>query len=134
MDEQSQQHYYYGTGRRKTAIARVRLYSGTGTITVNNKPFESTYGTERLKLTVLQPLSVTDNLDKFDIVANVGGGGISGQTEAIRHGISRALLKTDENLKPLLRSHGFLTRDSRIKERQKYGFRRARKRRQYRKR
>lgn len=132
MDEQS--HYHYGTGRRKQAIARVRLYSGNGAITVNGKPFESTYGTDRLKLRALQPLVVTDNLNKFDIVARVGGGGIAGQTDAIRHGISRALLKADENLKPILRSHGFLTRDSRIKERQKYGFVRARKRKQYRKR
>ena len=132
MDEQA--HYYYGTGRRKTAIARVRLYSGGGTITVNSKPFESTYGTASLKRTVLRPLVVTDTLDKFDIVAKVDGGGLSGQVGAIRHGISRALLKADDDLKSSLRSHGFLTRDSRIKERQKYGFKRARKRKQYRKR
>ena len=132
MEEQA--HYYYGTGRRKTAIARVRLYPGDGAITVNNKPFEKTYGTERLRLTVLQPLQVTDKLGKFDIVARVGGGGISGQVDALRYGISRALLKVDEDMKPLLRSHGFLTKDSRIKERQKPGLKRARKRRQYRKR
>ena len=131
---EDQPHYYYGTGRRKTAVARVRLYPGKGNITVNDKPFEKTYGTERLKLTVLQPLNITDNLGKFDIVAKVGGGGISGQIDAIRFGLSRALLKSDENLKSLLRSYGFLTSDSRIKERQKYGFKRARKRRQYRKR
>ena len=132
MDEQS--HYYYGTGRRKAATARVRLYPGEGTITVNDKPFGSAYGTERLRHTVLQPLLATDTLGKFDVVAKVSGGGISGQVDAIRHGISRALLKVDENLRPLLRSHGFLTRDPRIKERQKYGFKRARKRKQYRKR
>lgn len=132
MDTQA--HYYYGTGRRKAAIARVRLYPGDGAITVNGKPFESTYGMERFKLIVLQPFSATDNLGKFDVVAKVCGGGISGQADAIRHGISRALLKADENLKPILRGHGLLTRDSRIKERQKYGFVRARKRKQYRKR
>ncbi|MFA4836598.1 MAG: 30S ribosomal protein S9 [Dehalococcoidia bacterium] len=132
MNQQSQ--YYYGTGRRKCAIARVRLYPGEGAITVNNKPFESTYGTESLKRTALQPLVVTNTLGKFDIVVNVVGGGISGQVGAIRHGISRALLVVDENTKPVLRSNGFLTRDSRIKERQKYGFKRARKRKQYRKR
>ena len=127
--------YYYGTGRRKTAIARVRLYPGDGTIiTVNDKPFEAISGMERLRGTVLQPLQVTDNLGKFNIVAKVGGGGISAQSGAIRHGVSRALLKVDENLRSLLRSHGFLTRDSRIKERQKPGLRRARKMRQYRKR
>ena len=87
-----------------------------------------------MKRTVLYPLVVTDSANKFDVVANVGGGGLSGQVDAIRHGISRALLLVDDNLKPLLRSHGLLTRDSRIKERQKYGFRRARKRKQYRKR
>lgn len=132
MNEQA--HYYYGTGRRKSAVARVRLYPGSGSITVNNKPFESTYGTENMKRTVLYPLVVTDSANKFDVVVNVGGGGLSGQVDAIRHGISRALLLVDDNLKPLLRSHGLLTRDSRIKERQKYGFRRARKRKQYRKR
>ncbi|MBT9163968.1 MAG: 30S ribosomal protein S9 [Chloroflexi bacterium] len=131
MDEQS---YFYGTGRRKCAIARVRLYPGSGIITVNDKPFESTYGTQSLRDTVLQPLVVTDTLGKFDVLAKVIGGGTSGQVGAIRHGISRALLEVDENLRYSLRSQGFLTRDSRIKERQKYGFRRARKQKQYRKR
>ena len=126
--------YHYGTGRRKTAIARVRLYPGSGNFTINSKPFESTYGTESLKRIVLQPFQATDTVDKFDVVAKVHGGGISGQVGAIKHGISRALLAADENLKPILRKNGFLTRDSRIKERQKYGFRRARKRKQYRKR
>ena len=132
MEEQAR--YFYGTGRRKSAIARVRLYPGEGSITVNSKPFERTYGKENLKRTVLQPLVATENLGKYDIVAKVDGGGISGQVGAIRHGISRALLVADENTKPILRSHGLLTRDSRTKERQKYGFRRARKRKQYRKR
>ncbi|MCL0095111.1 30S ribosomal protein S9 [Dehalococcoidia bacterium] len=131
MDKQP---YFYGTGRRKCAVARVRLYPGTGIITVNDKPFESTYRTQSLRDTVLQPLVVTDTLGKFDVLAKVSGGGISGQVGAIRHGISRALLKLDENLRPSLRSQGLLTRDSRIKERQKPGFRRARKRKQYRKR
>ncbi|MDD5092981.1 MAG: 30S ribosomal protein S9 [Dehalococcoidia bacterium] len=129
-----QLRYYYGTGRRKEAVARVRLYPGNGAIKVNDKPFESTYGTESLKRTALQPLVVTNTLGKFDIVVKVEGGGISGQVGAIRHGISRALLAADENSKPVLRGNGFLTRDSRTKERQKYGFKRARKRKQYRKR
>ncbi len=133
MEEKAQQ-YYRGTGRRKTAVAQVRLYPGSGKITVNAKPFEKTYGTESLRRIALQPLEVTGSLDKFDVVAKVRGGGISGQVGAIRHGISRALLAADENLKTVLRSHGFLTRDSRIKERQKYGLRRARKGKQYRKR
>ncbi|MFO8101676.1 MAG: 30S ribosomal protein S9 [Dehalococcoidia bacterium] len=128
------QAYHYGTGRRKTAIARVRLYPGNGAFTINSKPFEKTYGTESLKRIVLQPFKVTDTVDKFDVVAKVHGGGTSGQVGAIKHGISRALLSADESLKPILRKNGFLTRDSRIKERQKYGFRRARKRKQYRKR
>ncbi len=132
MEEQA--HYYYGTGRRKSAIARVRLYQGDGKITVNSKPFEKTYGTESLRRITLQPFEVTDTVGKFDVVARVDGGGISGQVGAIRHGISRALLVSDENLRSALRGHGFLTRDSRIKERQKPGLRRARKRKQYRKR
>jgi len=129
-----EQGYYYGTGRRKTAIARVRLYPGNGNFTINSKPFEKTYGTDSLKRIVLQPFQATDTVDKFDVVVKAHGGGIAGQIGAIRHGISRALLVADESLRPTLRSHGFLTRDSRIKERQKYGFRRARKRKQYRKR
>lgn len=132
MEEQAL--YYYGTGRRKAAIARVRLYPGNGQVTVNSKPFEKTYGTESLRRIAMQPFEVTDTVGKFDVVARVDGGGIAGQVGAIRHGISRALLVADENLKGALRSHGFLTRDSRIKERQKYGLKRARKRKQYRKR
>ena len=128
------QSYHYGTGRRKSAITRVRLYPRNGSFTVNSKPFERTYATENFKRIVLQPFQATDTVDKFDVVAKVHGGGISGQVDAIKHGISRALLVWDETLRPTLRGHGFLTRDSRIKERQKYGFRRARKRKQYRKR
>ncbi len=132
MEEQGK--YYYGTGRRKCAIARVRLYPGDGKISVNAKPFEKTYGTESLRRIAIQPFEVTETTGKYDVVARVDGGGIAGQVGAIRHGISRALLVADENFKGALRSHGFLTRDSRIKERQKYGFKRARKRKQYRKR
>lgn len=132
MQEKAQ--YYYGTGRRKTAVAQVRLYPGSGKVTVNAKPFEKTYGTESLRRIALQPLEVTSSLDKFDVVVKVHGGGISGQVGAIRHGISRALLAADVNLRAVLKSQGFLTRDSRIKERQKYGLRRARKAKQYRKR
>jgi len=129
-----QEQYYYGTGKRKTAIARVRLYPGDGTIIVNDKPYEEIFTTPGLKHTVLEPLQLTDAQDKFRVVVKVEGGGVSGQAGAIRHGISRALLKVDEAFRPLLRSHGLLTRDARIKERKKYGLKRARKRRQYRKR
>ena len=130
-----QEQYYYGTGKRKTAVARVRLYPGeNGVFIVNDKPFEEIFTTPGLKRTVLQPLELTETLGKFRVVVKVEGGGISGWADAIRHGISRALLKFDEALKPLLRSHGFLTRDARIKERKKPGLKRARKARQYRKR
>ncbi len=131
MDGQS---YFYGTGRRKCAVARVRLYPGTGSITVNDKSFKSTYGAESFSDMVLRPLVATGTLGRFDVLAKVSGGGISGQVGAIIHGISRALLKADENLKAPLRGGGFLTRDSRVKERRKYGLRGARKRKQYRKR
>ncbi len=134
MNEEGQP-YYYGTGKRKTAIARVRLYPGEdGTVIVNDKPFEELFTTIRLKETIRKPLVVTDNWGKFRVVVKVSGGGISGQADAIKHGISRALLKVNENLRSTLRSHGLLTRDARIKERKKYGLRRARKRKQYRKR
>lgn len=129
-----EEEYFYGTGRRKTAVARVRLYPNGGEISVNNKSLDEVFPTERLKATVLQPLELTGNLGKFRIMVKVEGGGITGQAEAIRHGVSRALALTDPGLKPLLRSQGLLTRDPRIKERQKYGFRRARKQKQYRKR
>jgi len=126
--------YFYGTGRRKCAIARVRLYPGTGTITVNDKAFEATYGAESFRETALHPFAVTETLGRFDVLVKVSGGGISGQVGAIRHGISRALLEVDETFRPVLRHQGLLTRDSRIKERQKPGLRGARKRKQYRKR
>jgi small subunit ribosomal protein S9 len=130
----SEQAYFRGTGKRKTAVAQVKLMSGNGAIIVNGKPYEEVYGLPRLQATILQPLRVTDTQDKFNAVVKVGGGGYSAQAGAIRHGISRALVVMDESLKPQLRSHGLLTRDSRIKERKKYGLRGARKARQYRKR
>lgn len=133
MTEQ-EEFYYYGTGKRKTAVARVRLYPGDGALIVNDKPFEEIFTTVGLKRLILEPLQLTDTLGKFRVVVKVAGGGVSGQAGAIRHGISRALLKVDEAFKPLLRSQGLLTRDARIKERKKYGLMRARKRRQYRKR
>jgi len=130
-----QEQYYYGTGKRKTAVARVRLYPGGGSIfTVNDKPVDQVFTTTALKRTVLSSLEFTETLGKFKVVVKVAGGGISGWADAVRHGISRALLKADEAFKPLLRSHGLLTRDARIKERKKYGLKRARKARQYRKR
>lgn len=129
-----QEEYFYGTGRRKESVARVRLMPGTGAIIVNGKPWEEIFGRERLKSTILQPLQVTDSLGRFNAVIKVEGGGISGWADAIRHGLSRALVKADENLKPLLRKYGLLTRDPRVKERKKYGLRRARKAKQYRKR
>jgi small subunit ribosomal protein S9 len=133
-DLTEQEQYYYGTGKRKTAIARVRLYPGDGALIVNDKPFEEIVTTVGLKQLILEPLQLTDTLSKFRVVVKVEGGGVSGQAGAIRHGISRALLKVNEAFRPLLRSQGLLTRDSRIKERKKYGLQRARKRRQYRKR
>jgi small subunit ribosomal protein S9 len=129
-----QEQYYYGTGKRKTAIAKVRLYPGDGTIIVNDKPFDEIFTIFELKEDILKPLRVTDTLGRFRVVVKVEGGGVSGQADALKHGISRALLQADESLKPILRSHGLLTRDPRIKERKKYGLKRARKRRQYRKR
>ena len=126
--------YFYGTGRRKKSVARVRLYPGTGSITINGRDVDDYFGLETLKLIMNQPLDVTNNMGKFDVVANVVGGGISGQAGAIRHGISRALVKADENTKPEIKSAGFLTRDARVKERKKYGLKKARKAPQFRKR
>ena len=130
----SEQAYFRGTGRRKTAVAQVRLMTGNGAIIVNGKPFEDIYTIPRLQHAILMPLVVTETQNKFNAVVKVEGGGVSSQAGAIRHGISRALVVMDESLKPLLRSHGLLTRDARVKERKKYGLRRARKARQYRKR
>ena len=119
--------YFYGTGRRKKSVARVRLYPGTGAVTINGRDVDDYFGLETLKLIVNQPFGVTETVGKFDIVANVRGGGISGQAGAIRHGVARALLTADENYKPLLKKAGLLTRDPRMKERKKYGLKGARR-------
>ena len=119
--------YFYGTGRRKKSVARVRLYPGTGAVTINGRDVNDYFGLETLKYIVNQPFGVTDTVGKFDIVANVQGGGFSGQAGAIRHGVARALLSADENYKPLLKKAGFLTRDPRMKERKKYGLKAARR-------
>ena len=125
---------YLGTGRRKTAIARVRLATGTGKITVNGRAFENYFPLETLRGVVSHPLTVTGTAEKLDVRVNVSGGGPNGQAGAVRHGISRALLKFDANLRPSLKAEGFLTRDSRMRERKKYGQPGARKRYQFSKR
>jgi small subunit ribosomal protein S9 len=125
---------FLGTGRRKTSVARVRLASGSGKITVNGRVFENYFPTETLRMVVNQPLAVTSTAGKYDIRVNVQGGGPSGQAGAVRHGIARALIRCDANLRPALKSEGLLTRDSREKERKKYGQPGARKRFQYSKR
>ena len=119
--------YFYGTGRRKKSVARVRLYPGTGVVTINGRDIDDYFGLDTLKFIVNQPFGVTETVGKFDIVANVNGGGFSGQAGAIRHGVARALLSADENYKPLLKKAGFLTRDPRMKERKKYGLKGARR-------
>ena len=120
--------FYYGTGRRKSSVARVRLYKGTGKVTINERDIDDYFGLETLKLIVRQPLVLTGTEGQFDVVCRVSGGGVTGQAGAIRHGISRALLKFDnENLRPKLKRAGFLTRDPRMKERKKYGLKAARR-------
>lgn len=119
--------YFYGTGRRKSSVARVRVYNGTGKITINDRDIDDYFGLETLKLIVRQPLNLTGNLDKFDIVCRVAGGGVTGQAGAIRHGISRALLQYDAELRAELKKAGLLTRDPRMKERKKYGLKGARR-------
>ena len=119
--------YFYGTGRRKKSVARVRLYPGSGEITINGRSIDDYFGLETLKLIVNQPFGVTGTTGKFDIVANVKGGGISGQAGAIRHGVARALLNADPEYRPALKAAGFLTRDPRMKERKKYGLKAARR-------
>lgn len=125
---------YMGTGRRKKSVARVRLVPGEGRVIINKREIETYFGLETLRLIVNQPLVLTSTKEKFDVLVNVHGGGLTGQAGAIRHGISRALLKADENLRSELKKAGFLTRDSRMKERKKYGLKKARKSSQFSKR
>jgi small subunit ribosomal protein S9 len=125
---------FLGTGRRKTSVARVRLCAGTGKITVNGRAFDNYFPVDFLRMQALQPLTVANMADKFDVRVNVSGGGPNGQAGAVRHGIARALLTVDANLRPALKAEGLLTRDSRMKERKKYGQPGARKRFQYSKR
>ena len=126
--------YFYGTGRRKKSVARVRVYPGTGAITINGRDIDEYFGLDTMNLIVNQPFEVTGNVGKFDIVANVIGGGFSGQAGAIRHGLARALVLADEANKPALKAAGFLTRDPRMKERKKYGLKAARRASQFSKR
>lgn len=119
--------YFYGTGRRKSSVARVRVYEGTGKITINGRDIDDYFGLETLKLIVRQPLALTETNGKFDIVCTVAGGGVTGQAGAIRHGLSRALLLFNAELRPVLKKAGFLTRDPRMKERKKYGLKAARR-------
>ena len=124
----------YGTGRRKTSVARVRLVPGEGKVTINGRDMESYFGEKTLELIVRQPLNLTETTDKYDVVANVAGGGVAGQAGAIRHGITRALMAMDADLRPALKKAGFVTRDPREKERRKYGLKKARKASQFSKR
>ena len=124
---ESKNPYYYGTGRRKSSVARVRLYAGTGKITINGRDIDDYFGLETLKLIVRQPMTLTDTLGQFDVVCTVAGGGVSGQAGALRHGISRALLLVNPEFRPILKKAGFLTRDPRMKERKKYGLKAARR-------
>ena len=119
--------YFYGTGRRKHSVARVRVYNGTGKVTINGRDMNDYFGLETLKLLVNSPLVLTENEGKFDVVVNVVGGGCSGQAGAIRHGLSRALLQFNLELRSVLKKAGFLTRDPRMKERKKYGLKAARR-------
>ncbi len=128
------QTYFHGTGRRKEAVAQVRLVPGNGAVIINGTPLEEQFPHLEQRRTVLNPLLVTDGLGKYNIMVKVAGGGISGQSDAICHGIARALLAADENFRPVLRQYGLLTRDSRVKERKKPGLKRARKAPQYTKR
>ena len=125
---QSKNPYKYGTGRRKSSVARVHLFeNGTGSITINGRDIDDYFGLETLKMVVRQPLNATNTLGKVDIVATVEGGGVSGQAGALRHGISRALLLVNPEFRPILKKAGFLTRDPRMKERKKYGLKAARR-------
>ena len=124
---ESNKPYYYGTGRRKNSVARVRVYPGTGKITINDRDIDNYFGLDTLKLVVRQPMAVTDTLGKFDVVCRVSGGGVSGQAGAIRHGLSRALLAHGDEMRAILKKAGFLTRDPRMTERKKYGLKGARR-------
>ena len=124
---ESAKPYFYGTGRRKKSVARVRIYPGSGSITINNRDIDDYFGLDTLKLIINQPFGVTETEGKFDIVANVKGGGMSGQAGALRHGVARALLTVDENYRSALKKAGLLTRDPRMKERKKYGLKAARR-------
>jgi len=135
VQDNKKQEYFYGTGKRKTSIAKVRLYPGQGdSIRINDKPMEEIFGWVTWQKTIRLPLEVTNSQGKFHVVAKVEGGGVSSQSQAIRHGIARALVVYDANLKTALRQHGLLTRDARIKESKKYGLKRARRAPQYTKR
>ena len=123
----SSKPYFYGTGRRKKSVARVRIVPGTGTVTINGRDIDDYFGLETLKLIVNQPFAATETMGKFDIICRVNGGGFSGQAGAIRHGLAKALIQADENYRPLLKKAGFLTRDPRMKERKKYGLKAARR-------
>ena len=127
-------NYYYGTGRRKTAVARVFIKSGKGAFVVNDKPVDEFFGRETGRMVVRQPLALTNNLTSFDVMVNVDGGGESGQAGAVRHGITRALIEFDPALKPLLSKAGLVTRDAREVERKKVGLHKARRRKQFSKR
>ena len=118
---------YYGTGRRKSSVARVYVMPGTGNITINKRDIDNYFGLETLKVVVRQPLVATDTLGKYDVIVTVRGGGTTGQAGAIRHGLSRALTQVDEEFRPVLKKEGFLTRDPRMKERKKYGLKAARR-------
>ncbi len=130
----NKQTYFRGTGRRKEATARVKLIPGDGAIIINGIPYEERHPRLEHRRIIIQPLLVTESTGKFNVIAKVSGGGVSGQSSAICHGIARALVQSDENLRPILRQHGLMTRDSRVKERKKVGLKRARKAPQYTKR
>lgn len=135
LRQKQKKNNYYGTGRRKQSVARVRLYdNGKGSIIINDKDIDDYFALGTLKLIARQPLALTNTTEKYDIVVNVYGGGLTGQASAICHGISRALVEADENLRAELKKAGFLTRDSRVKERKKYGLKKARKASQFSKR
>ena len=127
MAKKTEKIVFAGTGRRKKSIARVRLTEGNGTITVNGAPLDEYFGTEILKVIVKQPLTATNTVSKYDVICKVQGGGYTGQAGAIRHGIARALVEANAEFRPVLKSNGFLTRDPRMKERKKYGLKKARK-------